>query len=80
MGEIEEITEELKDTNVAEQLDAAKINGDSYQNLVEGKIELYVKNDKDDHLNICHILRDLYAKIYKLQSELLELSKLPPKN
>ena len=47
----------------------------SYQLLFEGKVEVCAKGETDeDVLNLCEILRDLYAKVYKLQSQLSNIS------
>lgn len=47
----------------------------SYQNLVEGKLELIFKSEKDEELkiNFSELLRDLYKKVYGLQTELSSL-------
>lgn len=41
----------------------------SYQLLIEGKMDVIVSNkESDEHLNISKLIRDLYVKIYKLES------------
>lgn len=41
----------------------------SYQLLMEGKMDVIVSNkEKDEHLNLSKLLRDLYGKIYAVES------------
>tara|TARA_R110002126_G_scaffold39351_3_gene116853 strand:- start:257 stop:454 length:198 start_codon:yes stop_codon:yes gene_type:complete len=47
------------------QLDGSK----SFQNLMEGKVEAFVKNEAEEVINICELFRDLYQKIYTLTAE-----------
>lgn len=69
MSEIEEI----KQTP-----DIQEINSDSYQHLFEGKVEVLVEDkEKLRVMNISHLLRNLYQKIYELEAK---LDKLSPKN
>jgi len=45
-----------------------------YQNLVEGKCEVVVTNkDTKDEMNLTSLLRNLYAKIYKIEADLVAL-------
>jgi hypothetical protein len=53
----------------------------SYQNLVEGKLELIFKSEKDEELkiNFSELMRDLYKKVYSLQTEISSLESRVPK-
>jgi hypothetical protein len=53
----------------------------SYQNLVEGKLELIFKAEKDEELkiNYSELLRDLYKKVYSLESMVQRLEAQVPK-
>ena len=52
----------------------ANANYNSYQNLLEGKLEVIVSNnEKTNFLNVSELLRDLYQKHYELRAELTKL-------
>jgi hypothetical protein len=45
-------------------------NYNSYQNLIEGKLEVVVSNnEKTNYLNVSELLRDLYQKHYELRAD-----------
>jgi hypothetical protein len=65
--------EEIKQTP-----DIQEINTESYQHLFEGKVEVLVEDkEKLRVMNISHLLRNLYQKIYEVEAK---LDKLSPKN
>ena len=45
----------------------------SYQVLFEGRAEVKAQGEFMDEINLCELLRDLYSKIYKLESQVLPL-------
>jgi len=62
---------------VEEVADIQTINSDSYQHLFEGKVEVLVEDkEKLRVMNISHLLRNLYTKIYELEAK---IDKLSPK-
>lgn len=49
----------------------------AYQLLVEKKLELIIKSEKDDkiQMNVSELLRDLYIKIYQLEALIRQKSE-----
>ena len=50
----------------------------SYQNLMEGNAEVVVKSKEGHQTNLSELLRDLYKKYYKLQTDFLKATSTTP--
>jgi len=59
MADIEEVPESS----------TATVAQNSFQNLMEGKVEMFAKNDENGCVvNISELIRDLYKKLYALET------------
>ena len=76
MARIEE--EEVQQQQQQQQQQQRVTTENSYQLLMEGKSELHVKKSEDctDQLSVTKLLRDLYNKIYELESRIAKVDKI----
>ena len=58
----------------------SKISENAYQILMEGTADVIFKVSETESYNYSTLIRDLYAKVYNLKSQVQELAEKIPKS